>query len=231
MRQLTIAALIVAVASSAFAVDITSCAVPTEDDPVQITVPAGETGVLQADLTGCHYAVTLGSYATLDLNNHTISDCGVIAVICFGRRCTIEGPGEVTGGSCNIDVDSSARHPTMIIRNVNVHDTTGSVGGPGVNLLAENLTVTNQVDNPNGTGSQIAVGGYRVFGTNLIITDNVGFGLWAHRRLRLSNSTITGNDGFFVGKDLYSRRPPRFENVTCGLSDGPNGPWGVCTND
>jgi len=120
----------------------------------------------------------------------------------------------------------------MTIRDVNVHDTWGMVGGIGVILVAENLTVTNQLDNPNAEGgSQAAVMGIRLSGTNLTITDNIGYGIVVYRRLVLSNSTITGNDGNSVGLDFSSGRPPRFENVTCGLSDGPNGPWGVCTND
>jgi len=223
MRQITIAALIVAAASSAFAVDITSCG---------MLVPEGETGVLQADLAGCESAVALEQNATLQMNNHVISDCGVSAVVCQGRRCTIEGPGEVIGGGCNIHFHTSARRPRMTIRDVNMHDTWGLVGGINVVLLAQNLTVTNQLDHPNAEGgSQIAVAGYRVSGTNLTIANNIGYGLSVYRRLALTNSTITGNDGNFVGIDFYSGRPPRFEGVTCGLSQGPSGPWGVCTND
>jgi len=232
MRTIATAAFLALSVSAALAVDVTTCALPTLGDTVQ-TIPPGETAVLQADLSGCHYAVALENNATLQFNGHTISDCGVYAVVCLGRHCTIEGPGEVTGLGCNVGQQTDGRLGRMTVRNLSMHDTWGTLGGVRTILQAENLTVTGQIDNPYGEGgSQIAVTGYRVTGTNLSITDNIGFGLTSYRRTRLTNSTLTGNNGFEGGYDFISDRPPRFEGVTCGRSlRAAGGTWGVCAND
>jgi hypothetical protein len=233
MRVLAAAFVVALSVSSALAVDVTTCAAPTVDD-TPVAIPAGQTAVLQADLSGCHYAVALEDNATLQLNNHTISDCGTIAVVCLGRRCTIEGPGEITGGGCSIGHDTFGRVTRMTVRNLVMHDTWGSLGGARVILEAENVTVTGQLANPNSENqtNSIAVGGLRVAGTNLTITDNIGFGLYSYRRPQLTNSTLTGNNGFAGGNDFMSQRRPKFEGVTCGRSlRAAGGTWGVCTDD
>jgi hypothetical protein len=225
---------IMLLAPPARAVDITTCALPALGaGPVQ-TVPAKQTAVLQADLTGCHYAVALENGATLQMNGHVIRDCGVYAVVCLGRRCTIEGPGEITGGGCDVAGGApTGKLQKMFLRDVNVHDTWGSVGGVRTRLFATNVTVTHQIDNPNAFGgSQVAVGGYGVVGTNLVATDNIGFGVVAFKRLRLVDSTVTGNNGFERGLDIESNARPHLVDTVCGRSvDEFNVPWGVCTND
>ena len=94
------------------------------------------------------------------------------------------------------------------------------------------MTVTRQLDNPNATGGQVAVAAYQVTGTNLTVTDNIGFGMYSYRRPKLTDSTLTGNDGFEGSYDFFSNRRPKFENVVCGRSlKAIGGTWGVCTND
>jgi hypothetical protein len=110
------------IASPAVAVDLTTCALDVSEGTLD-AVPAGQVGVLQADLSGCHYAAALEDDATVQLNNHVISGCGMFTVACRGRRCTIEGPGEITGGDCNVYEDNSLRNRRMTVRNVDMHDT------------------------------------------------------------------------------------------------------------
>jgi hypothetical protein len=66
------------------------------------TVPRGEIGVLQTDLTcpqgALSIAVTLDRRATLDLNGHTLTG-GDVSVACSGARCKVVGPGEIVGST------------------------------------------------------------------------------------------------------------------------------------
>ena len=225
--------LYVLLASPALAVDITTCALGVPGGTLE-TVPAGTVAVLQADLSGCHYAVALEDNATLQLNNHVISDCGMFAVACRGRRCTIEGPGEITGGDCNVYEDNALRNRRMTVRNVNMHDTSGALGGVGTRLRLENVIVTRQSRILSGAdaASRIAVSGGVVVGTNVTVTDNIGLGIFASRRLILDDSTLTGNHGYGEDYDFVSIRRPRLVNVTCGVGvDGVDRPWGLCAND
>ena len=236
-RTLALLLSVVVLTSPARAVDITSCALPTAGGgPVQ-SVPARQTAVLQTDLTGCHYAVVLEDHAVLQMNNHKISDCGIFAILCQGRRCTVEGPGEITGGGCNVAARSiDGKLQKMFISDLNVHDTWGSVGGVRTRLYATDVSVAGQLANPSGDTptSQVAVAGYGVVGKNLIVTDNIGFGISAFSKLRLKDSTVTGNNGFDVGIDLISSARPHLTDTTCGRSTtGDVGlhSWHVCTND
>lgn len=67
MRALAAAAIVALCASRTLAVDVSSCAAPTLADPNETSVPAGQTGV-QANLSGCHYAVVLAN-STITGNN------------------------------------------------------------------------------------------------------------------------------------------------------------------
>jgi hypothetical protein len=65
--------------------------------------------------------------------------------------------------------------------------------------------------------------------SNLVATGNAFAGACADR-LRLEDSTVTGNTTF----DVYSIRLPVLINTTCGTSAGVNSSstsWGVCAND
>jgi hypothetical protein len=65
--------------------------------------------------------------------------------------------------------------------------------------------------------------------SDLTATDNTySYGVFA-RRVRLTDSTVTGNAQI----DIRSRSLPRLENTTCGTSvrDPDQTTWGVCAND
>ena len=88
---------IVFLASAAHALDVTSCGQ---------TVPARETGFLQADLAcPSGVGVHLADKATLDLNGHTLAATADSAIVCDGKKCRVlstAGAGDVSGGP---DVD------------------------------------------------------------------------------------------------------------------------------
>src|SRR5690349_652599 len=95
------------IVSSAWAMDITSCGT---------TVPAGDVGVLQADLacTGQRVpaAVTLLNKATLQMNSHAIANGDVL---CSKSHCTVVGPGEIGGGCVLVE-------RALKISDVSIHD-------------------------------------------------------------------------------------------------------------
>jgi hypothetical protein len=96
-----------------------------------------------------------------------------------------------------------------------------------------------------------------VIGTNVVVNDNGHFGLFAQqarlridgltatgngafgvegKRVRLFNSTVTGNEGGHPSNppfvDVVSTRRPRLVNTVCDHSLGPDGiTWGVCSGD
>lgn len=231
MRRFTALSLLALFVCPALAVDVTTCARDVPGGTLQ-TIPRREVAVLQADLVGCHYAVALEENATLQLNDHVISGCGMLAVACLGRRCTIEGPGEITGGNCSVYEENSVRSRRMMVRNVTMHDTAGALGGVGTRLTLENVTVTRQSSNDAPDSQRIAVSAGVVLGTNVTVTDNVGLGIFAARRLRLVDSTVTGNHGYGEDYDFVSIHRPQLFNVTCGVGvDGVDKPWGFCAND
>ncbi len=85
---------------STSAVDITAC------DEI---VPARETGVLLTDLAGCNDGVVLAERAALQMNGHSILGANA-GVFCLGPRCSIAGPGEISGATFGVFLYSSIRH-------------------------------------------------------------------------------------------------------------------------
>src|SRR5262245_33788032 len=118
LRSAGTLAFVVLAATGVRAADITACGQ---------SVPAGRRAVLGADLTcppGAP-AATVGEHATLALNGHTIHGGGT-AVLCTGRRCTIEGPGEITGAT-RAGVAQRSREGKVVlrVRGVRVHGNHG----------------------------------------------------------------------------------------------------------
>src|SRR5207249_8114063 len=72
------------VGNPGWAIDILSCGE---------MVPAGDVGVLQADLTCSGVGVEVDEMATLQLNGHSIT--GASPGVFCPHRCTIQGPGEL----------------------------------------------------------------------------------------------------------------------------------------
>jgi hypothetical protein len=98
----------------------------------------GETALLQNDLScgGAFVAaVNLGDHATLDLNGHAITSdtTSNAAVRCTGRRCSVVGPGDISGPDVGIGL--------VIGRQTRVVNTTCGKSGIIGGLAGENWGV------------------------------------------------------------------------------------------
>ena len=233
---------------AADALDVTNCG--------QV-VPAREVAVLQADLSGCDYGVVLNDHAVLEMNGHAIVS-GNIGVLCFEPRCTVHGPGDISGGQVGI-WGYYPGHGKIDARDIDIHDT--NLGGI---QNARSAKVTNVTVRRVGSGApdpEYSAGIYvdKLRATNVMASDNAGYGVLGgtlakltgltaigngnagmagQNRTVLRDSVLTGNNGYGLGVDLLVYRRPRVINTTCGLSAGPGvtaeqpgPPWGVCTND
>ncbi len=234
---------------SAYAVDITTC------DEI---VPASETGVLLTELAGCNDGVVLAERAALQMNGHSILGANA-GVFCLGPRCSIAGPGEISGATFGVFLYSSVK---LTIADVNIHDSSEEgihCSGGQCGVRATGLTLSRNGFGstfPGGPEYSYNISAHVVRGTNITVTDNAGFGVYADRfnitdliatgngnaglyagRGRLVDSMVTGNNGFDSGIDIFTARRPRLINSTCGRSAsgspattvGP--PWGICIDD
>lgn len=212
MKSLALA--VVCFVVPAYAVDITTCG--------QV-VNERETGVLQTDLVDCSTGVTLEARATLMLNGHSISGA-YIGVECRGAKWAILGPGSIVGGHDGILYTfPGALHPKLTLRDLVIDDNDDvAVAAEGGGRIV--------ADGVEASGNAMGLAASRITGRNLSVTGNGGFGLYSDRLL-LRDSTVTGNNGAPGGVDISVYRKPRVSNSTCGLSAGPNGPWGICAGD
>lgn len=221
----------------ATALDVSTCAT---------VVPAGDTGVLQADLecTGTGFddpAVQLGSGAILQMNGHRIDhpevpgDLYGFGVRCPSGKCTIHGPGEITGDLVGIE------GPKLVVSDILIHDTVlgiaalrvildagGSVAGVKYgDLLASNVTLL-----ANGSGilgrsvrasgivvsqsEQLGIQAKKVRGTVITANDNGWVGI-AAEQCNVDGLTATGNGAFAAvfggGVEVY-RGTARLRNAT-----------------
>lgn len=229
------------VTTQAFAGNVTSCG--------QL-VPPRDIGVLTADLdcssAAGAFAVELGDRATLEMAGHTITGRGILCQL----RCTIHGPGDVTGvGGAGLEV-YGGRNRVTVSGGVSLHGNIDGIYGGAKLVLTD-------VDVSNNSSSGIFVLTKRVKGTNVTVNDNGSFGLFAQdssvtidgltandngwfgvnaKRVKLLNSTLTGNEGGHPSNppfvDVVSTRRPRLVNTVCDHSLGPDGiTWGVCAQD
>ena len=193
-------------------------------------------GKLIGDLDCSAYvgdAVVLPNGGTVTLNGFTLTGNPTIstAAVRCSRRCRVIGPGVITGAWAGVSA---------------VDDQLNSFRR--VSAAIEDLTVTASVLPAEASGS------LRVRGC--VISDNER-GLVAVKTLRISASTVTGNDDFgalsqlsrvilvdsaVTGNgdacgsfcvDLFCPRRPVLNGSTCGTSaqDQTHVTWGVCTND
>jgi hypothetical protein len=247
MRSVMTLLVVLTLQAIAGAVDITTCG--------QL-VPAGEVGVLQADLSGCvanDVAVAVADRGMLQLNGHAI-ESGAVGVQCVGRRCTVEGPGEVRDLSL-FGIWITAERGRLVVRDAVVRDN-GSIGIASTGSLArialERVTVTG-----SRSGIETTTNG-GVTGEDVDASGNLQWGVVSGKKLRLTRSTVldTGvgqpepGDGVVsfagkatlidstvtgsTGKDLLTFKPPRLVRSICGSSGSPYIPslsWGVCTDD
>ncbi len=242
MGRILLSLALLLLAGAASALDIATC---------DVTVPRGEVGVLVADLN-CgpsyeddSYAVWLENGATLDLAGHTITG-PQFAVYCV-RKCTVVGPGTLTGAFYGIwggtaaarvkasDVTIASNLGGMAISRAtlsNVTLTDNVVGLDVSKIDAENLTVT-----ACHGDYTLEVDAGKIDG--LTLTGNVAaqaLVLMEGGSLRLSNASFSGNtapvgilglsgnlrlfDSVVEGQqtDLFTARRPRLTNSTCGTS-------------
>ena len=245
--QRLLVALTILLPCSALGLDVATCGQ---------TVPSGEVGVLQADLSGCVDGVVLADRAVLEMTGHAIS-ASHLGIQCVGSRCTVHGPGAISGAVVGI----WGFYPTgrVDVTDVDIHDT------PSAGIQnARRATLTNVTVRRAGFGAidpEYSAGIYvdRLKGTNVTTADNAGYGVLggttvkltaltstgngnagiaAQNRSLLRESTITGNNGYGVGIDYVAYRRPRVIDTVCGLSASPGAtaeepgpPWGVCTGD
>lgn len=201
---LSLACSVLALATCAFAVDITA--------PGQ-TVVDGEVGVLVADLT-CSppNALYLGDRTRLDLNGHVLDGCYLFATGFEGdvRRISVRGPGEIRNAGIHLSegsvrVSDVAIHDApdygirgdngSTIRVSNVTITNSGRGGIwGTRVIARTLTVTGS--GHSGTPGSGIVGFGGVNGRYMTVADNLGDGVYAAAgNTVVRKSQITGNAG------------------------------------
>jgi hypothetical protein len=213
------------------------------------TVGAGESGVLDADLT-CPtgegtFVVAIENGGSLDLAGHTLAG-GRTGIRCT-KRCTIGSTG--TPGT--------------------IQDTEFGVGA-GIAAVTDGgrLTLSNLILDNHSIALLTDFDTGKVYGTDVTLTDN-GLGMQA-RKIRITGLTASGNytvaqsrkttiedstvtasgDSAFTGRvvvlmnssvtgsgsgiDLLTQRRPRVVSSTCEVSrilQNPTETWGVCTND
>src|SRR5262249_22134808 len=183
----------------AYGVDITM--------PCQV-VPAGETGVLQSDLSGCSTGrpvVTVENGGSVLLNGHSITSTasGVNGIVCQGR-CLVKGPGKISVDFAIVH-SGHLRRQSLRVEDVNLEDNGYSaiLSLEGF-VLARNVTVTgNSFEHPPmPPGATPVVRARRLFGRNLTVTNNDSWGIITSARLRLIDSIVTGNSGDGTGGDI-----------------------------
>lgn len=265
--MLAVTVTLLAVGSNAAAItEVTTCGQ---------TIERGS-GVLRADLdcsaqTGS--AITLTN-ARLKLNGFTVTGSAVdplqFTVDCKGN-CRVTGPGNIVGGSYGVHASKKAS-----LRSVTISGTTfTAIEGRGVQLRAVVLSGNSQelghaavsalgkrnrvrdcTIEDNGSGIR-AVGAIVIRGTTIRNNKapmaglfSITYGLNAERRVRVKNSTITGNAPIpeFIGGPPCEDRgcvdiiawpsDIRIKNTTCETSVnvaasviGAVIPLGLCTDD
>jgi hypothetical protein len=182
-------------------------------------VPRGAVAELRADLAcgPSAAAVRLGGRATLNLNGFTIAGPGSAGnggVSC-GRRCTVNGPGEIRGFGVGISGI-----------NLRVTDVTVRFNSEaGVSIKGGSLELSNVVANDNRIGILFTFG-RRLLGRDVEANDNELAGVWTSgRRVRLVRLTAMRNGRFGGAYLSLSRRgKPRLVESTvidnAGLGEG-----------
>ncbi len=198
---------------TAHALDVTACGQ---------TVPAGQRGVLVADLTcPSGTGVSVAARATLDLAGHAIAAGSAPAIECLGHGCTITssgGPGEVSGTAL-VDCIVTAPRARLRIDNLHVHDCRTCVetnpeyeSGRGALAIASHLAVDHCAEvginvralhadhvAVTAAGGWIALWAEELLeGNDITASDNAQTGMFAGRRLRVRNLWASNNGRYGV---------------------------------
>jgi hypothetical protein len=235
-------AVLFARAGDAGALDITAC-----DQEVR----AREVGVLTTDLncgwsTDEGYAVELGDRAVLDLNGHTIT--GPRYGVFCERRCSVVGPGTITGayyGIWALESKQSRADVTdvALVGNLggmatpkgtltNVTATDNILGLHVHKLRGTNLTVSGcsdvsaycietdvgTVDGLTATGNHSSIALFLVTKKLTLTNGTVKDNAAPIGILSLGRLTLEGSEVIGHGTDLTTLRRPRVESSTCVTS-------------
>lgn len=248
MRALLRISLVLLLASSAQAIDITS--------PGQ-TVPKNGEGVLQADLVcpppagdeAIPVGVALEDGARLDLNGHTLDGCSIqgTGFATEPLKIGVRGPGEVHNAGIDIGAGTLRVRDVVIVDppNWGILGLNGLNGGPST-LKLKDVTITGATGvgveatrviakdlSVSGSGSHGIVGWESVNATRAVVTGSTE-GIFSAESIRLRDSEVTGNTSFGVianltisiarsnvtgnGTDLASQIVPRVKASTCDTS-------------
>ena len=186
IRMAPLAVLVLSAVQVAPALDVTTC---------DTTIPARETGILQTDLSCAGtFVVTLENRAVLELNGHSIVTDEVstnAAIRCTGRRCTVRGPGDVSGSDIGIHLLTGRQ--VLTVTDVTIHDCESGVVASGVQpskVLASGLSVTDC--------AQHGVDAARLRGENVTASGNGGVGLAVgHLKAAIVDASNNGTSGVF----------------------------------
>ncbi len=185
----------------------------------------------------------LGNRAQLELNGHSIRGAH-FGIVCYVRRCTILGPGEVSGTGDAI----RAFRGHLTVENVVLSESAYGIRSDRAKvqltdvLLRDNTSFGASVrklraTNLSAIGNRFGIDARTIEGTNITVENNeVGLGgshllrkatidgleatnnsiagVWG-ARMRLQNSLLENN-----GVDLRTWRRPRLVNTTCSNSEG-----------
>lgn len=222
-----------ALATPARAIDIATC---------NSFVPLGQVGVLQTDLVCPGVAgVLVGVRATLVMNGHSITG-GSLGIQCAARRCTIEGPGEITGVSgCAIQAQPNVGPLRIGVTGVDIYNNEHGIcsgSSSRVRVRLADVTIRNNTNFGISSSPGAATGPGTVVGRNIVVSDNGSFGILG-RRIRLFGSLIENNTGIGVlsrvgratlrestvigndsvnGFDVATHKRPHARASTCGRS-------------
>ena len=193
IRRLSALAFVSLLAGNAAGLDISTC---------HVTVPAGEVGVLQTDLSCVGaFVVALDRRATLDLNGHLVKladpPTGQQAVVrCDGRRCAVTGPGGIrcsgTAGEYATGIGMPRGGRLDVGGNVIISlcdQGIWDMGSPGAKTRVYANDVSVLYSTYNGIESE------KLIATNVQANDNRFSGL-AVEQLRGTNITVNYNGRF-----------------------------------
>jgi hypothetical protein len=214
-----------------------SAAVGAEPTPVTACHQqiVGGSGKLTVDLDCSATPLAIGVDVTkgkLYLNGHTITGAE-IGVACT-ERCTIYGPGAITGNGTGVNVYSSKPDAGK----VTVADATID-GNATLGIGADKINVTRSTVSGNGGGG--IFGGVKATVRGSTVDGNSTYGICSRGKIRLGDTTAQGNgsdpgcapDSCGGCGDLVSPIKPRVNvRSTCDTSvDPPAATWGLCSND
>jgi hypothetical protein len=206
-KALAFAALAFLSRSALATVDVTDCG--------QV-VPAGETGVLQADLdcaaTNVIAGVLLRDGATLDLNGHTLSGGKSPLIVGVAsdaaRSCAIVGPGVISGSSEGV----ACGRARMSITDVTLED-----NGYAIDASLCRLTLTNVTSSSTVSG----ISAKEIRASNVNVTVNGNGNCIMGKKVFGSDITVSGCHTGVTGQTLVDvQRLDARDNMSTGVVAG-----------